>query len=467
MMAVYRRGMMLLTLLMVAVGIAHAQAPVEVRFSAALEAFEAEDYKRAHDAFLALYHHQPEHYRTEAALLMAGKSLYRLQHYQQALTLLERFGTERPNSVHRAEAEQVMAYARLLKYAGQGNGVLRLGVALPLSIVDARATQALFSGIYVAVELHNRRRGVRPVQIIFRDTHASRNGAYAAVQNLVGQQVDAIIGPLYSDDVRRAAPVADQAGVVMMAPVANAVEVTGTWRHVFQASPTFEERGRFMARAAVRRLGYTKLGIVTAAEAGPAAAMVRGFDEERRALGAEVVFRHKLDSVFDWARISDLVSMDLLTGVEALYLPVRHESSAQEIRLVELMLTRLGSMPNAPHILGADSWRDVQVSASAKSLRISYAEVFHVREMQSSVRTFQHEFRALFPSGVQDHLAYVGFDVTSFLLEMAASAGELVEAIRRSPRYEGLGTRIEFDANRQNTALYLMHLNAQGGHLAR
>ena len=462
-----RRGLMLACALVACASVLYAQTPSEERFTAALEAFEAEAYDRAYAEFVALYRQEPVHDHTAAALLMAGKALYRRGRYQESMDLLEQFRVALPRSRYLAEAEQVIAYARLrLRHGEVRAGALRLGVALPLSVTDPSTTQALFNGIHVAVELHNQR-SARPVQIIFRDTHGSRNGAYDAVRALIGQHVDAIIGPLYSGDVKRVAPVVDEAGVAMVAPLANAANVTGNWRHVFQVNPTFAERGRFMARQAIRRFGYTRLGIVSEPKVGRSEAMARGFEEEVLAQGAEVAFHLRLDSERDWARIPELMSPDTLTSVEAVYLPLHQASTNQEIRVIESVLTRLGRVQGAPHILGTESWGDVSVGSFANRLKISYADVSHVRRMRPDVRAFQRQYRVLGVSGLPDRLAYVGYDVASFLIGLMDVGEPLVDAIGRGTPYEGLGTRIQFDSQRQNTAMFLLHLDGRGSRLAR
>ncbi len=442
-----------------------AQQRAEEAFADALSAFESEDYNRAYAGFLALYEMEAAHNRT-AALLMAGKSLYRRGSYQESIDLLARFRSEHPGSSYLAEAEQVMAYARLrLRSAETAAGALRLGVALPLGVRDPSATQALFNGIRIAVEQHNQSGGP-PVQIIFRDTHRSRGGAPDAVKALAGQGVDAIIGPLYSGDVKSAAPVAEQAGVVMVAPLANAEDVTRGWRHIFQANPTFAGRGRFVAQQAVQRLGYRTLGIVSEVGKGRSAEMARGFEEEALAQGAEVLFHLKLSSPQDWMRIPDLISADTLHGVGALYLPVHRPNASEEVSLVEAILSRLGRVAGAPHILGTELWADVSVSTFASRLDISYGDIFHVRRMRPDVRAFQRSYRMVDPGQAPGRLGYVGHDVASFLIAQMMKGGSLVWQVAGARAFEGLGTRIRFDENHQNTAMYLLHLDAQGSRLA-
>jgi len=440
----------------------HAQVPLEERFSEALTAFEAEDYSRAHGAFLALYRIEPSHDYTTAALLMAGKSLYRMGHYQESIDALYLFLSRYAESDYLREAEQVIAYARLrLRHEEEQEGVLRLGVAMPLNVKDPSTTQALFNGIHVAVNGHNQSGAQPPVRIIFRDTHRSRDGAYEAVRSLLDQDVDAIIGPLYSDEVKRTASLVDAAGVVMVAPLATAPDIVSSGFYVFQVSPSFEERGRFMARQAVQRLGHRVLGVVSESEQGRSVEMARGFEVEAAALGAEIAFHHKIDAPQDWTRISEDLGEEALASISALYLPVHRPSVAEERGLVEAMLMRFGTMSGLPDILGTKSWADIQLRTAGNTLNIFYADAFHVRPLRSEVRRFHSDYQAI-GLGAPDHLAYVGFDVASFLIGRMLQEEPLVRQLMQAGVFEGVGTRIHFGPGRSNKTMFLLKIDDRG-----
>ncbi len=452
-----------------AAGTLHAQIPVQApeRFEEGIAAFEAEDYERSYDIFASVYVERPTHSRSAAALLMAGKSLYRLGRLQEARDFLSRMRHEWPGGVHVDEAEQVKAFAdRRLRYREIVDDAFRLGIALPLSVADPTATQALFSGIYAAVMVYNRN-SERRVQIVFRDTDRYADGARDAVNSLVAQDVDAIIGPLYSDDVAQVASLVNDAAIVTVAPMANAVDVTAGSRYIFQTNPTFEDRGRFIAREVTRRFEYGRLGVISEHTAGRNAELIKGFEYGARENGAEVVFHYRLESPSGWGRISTLVDPDTLRSLDALFLPVYDVNASQEGWKVRDALEDLAQMGDAPHILGTESWDDLELGTTVGQLRISFAEVFHVQRSKVGHRAFEHQFHNISNGRDPDRLAYVGFDVASFLLETLDSQGSVRAVSLRGGKFEGLGMRISFDAQRRNTALFFMDLTDRGGRLAR
>ena len=443
------------------VAVAYAQ---DDPFQQALAAFESGAYEEAYQGFVAHYGQDSAGPNATAALFMAGKALYRSGAYTEAINHLTRLLARHPATRYREEAEEVIAFARL-RQRNQEAQIWRLGVALPLNVADPSTTQALFNGIHAAVALHNDQ-GRTQVEIVFRDTHERRGGAADAVRELISADVDAIIGPLNSADVRRVARVADAARTVMVAPLASGQGITANYRHVFQASPSPREHGRFVARAAIQQLGFTRLGVVSEIGRERSEEQARGFAEGASALGVDVEFHLEITSPDDWERIPELVSSDTLRRVEALYLPVHGESVMADRRIVESMLVRLGLAPQAPVILGTNRWREVTIRLSPRELTIYYPDPLHIRSMRTNVRSFAARYRALGLGRGPSRFAYIGYDVASLLLDGLAKGGNLLQHMERPMPYEGAGIRMRFNEDGTNTALFLMHLNSQGNRLA-
>ena len=444
-------------------------AEAESLFEVALQAFESADYDLAYDRFRTVYERSPLHRKTTAATLMAGKALYRRGAYSECIDLLSAFRTQYRSSSYLMEAERLIAYARLrLQHDQERSRALLLGVALPMNAEDRALAQSLFSGVRIAVDEHNRRY-LPPIRIIFRDTQNSESGARRAVGALVEEGVDAIIGPLYSDEVLAAARVADRADVVLMAPLATSGRITRGRRHIFQANPTIDERGRFMARRAVESLGFLRLGVAAERSNDISERMAEGFHREARRLGAEVVFHARLSSDRDWARIPDLIEPDVLASIDAIFLSVHSDQDYEVHRIVEETLTRFGRISSPPHVLGGSAWRNVSSGPNRQRSAVSYADVFFVNDMRREVRTFKQSYKAISQGAAPGRLAYVGYDVAQFLIHhlLEPSEGSLAASIRLAPLYEGIGTRIKFDEDRRNEAMFLFHYTEQGVRLAR
>ena len=433
-------------------------AEAEAIFDQALGAFEEGDYGMAFRRFRFVYDNYPLHRKTTAATLMAGKALYRDGAYERAATLLDEFRRLYPTSRYLAEADRTARLARQALAEGRQPPV-NLGIALPLDSDDAAFTQALFNGIRLAVEAHNRS-GARPVRMVFRDTDNTEPGARAAVTELAGG-APAIIGPLYSDEAQAAALAAERAGVVLVAPLATDEGVAAGRRFVFQANPTITSRGTLMARHAVRELGLRRFGI--AAEQGNLISerMAEGFQQEALRLGAEVRFFELLPNARAWSELTDRVGVDALGEVEAVYLPVSGRTAHQQI---ETVLDRLDRANVLPWVLGNSEYHDLPSPQQAATFGVLYTDDFRVDEGSGAVRAFEHNYRAV-AGRDPDRLAYVGYDVTRFLLDVISRTDDpaaLAEALRTARRYDGLGMRIDFREDNANTALFFLRYQGNG-----
>ncbi len=434
-------------------------ARAEVAFEQALQAFEAEDYEDAYQRFHEVYEQYALHRKTTAAVLMAGKALYRNGQYQNAVTLLTVFLQDFPTSGYRVVTGRTLGFAQQkLREEESRLDAIRLGIALPMSRNDTPLTQALFNGIRLAVEEHNRT-AQRPVQMVFRDTKNTPLGARQAVMALVDERVDVIIGPLYSGEAEAAAGTAEREGVVLMAPLATDEDVARGRRYVFQANPTITLRGTVMARLAFNHLRLRRVGVVAESGNSISERMAEGFQEEARRLGADVEFFQLLSTARDWGELPDVVGDDVLAKVDAVYLPVHRDLDRDAHRLIEETLGGLDRLASTPRVLGGSKWHDVPFKSRASAFNVTYTDVFYVDHTQPEVQAFQQRYRALTTGQKPGRLAYVGFDVARYLILHLAQQHEqaLPDVLRAADLYQGLGTRIDFNDRNANEALFLLH----------
>ena len=450
-------ALMLLAGLAAAPGPAAAQEAVprideaEAIFGQALSAFEAEDHGLAARRFRFVYDSYPLHRKTTAAILMAGKALYRAGDPQAAIDLLTEFRRSYPTSSYLDEADQTIRFARQALDAREDEPI-QLGIALPLGSQDVAFTQTLFNGIRLAVDQHNRQ-AERRVRMVFRNTNNTAVGARNAVAELAGG-ADVIVGPLYSEEAEAAAVAAERAGVVLVAPLATDETVSAGRRYVFQANPTITARGAQTARRAVQELGVRRVGIVAEEGNSISERMAEGFEEEARRLGADVVFYELLPGPRAWADLTERVDESALRAAEAVYMPVSGRTAQSQIERVLDGFERLGVLPR---VLGNSEFRDLPFRDQASDFGVLYADDFHVQE-SDAVRIFRQNYRQLADRD-PDRLAYVGYDVTRFLLAQLVREDRepLPAAMRAAGRYQGLGMDIDFREGNANTALFFLH----------
>ncbi len=449
-------------------GICAAQAPlgesadVEEIFAAALAAFEGENYAEAFFGFRDVYERKPVHVKTTAAYLMAGKSLYRHGDHQAAIDLLEEFTREYSSSRYRDEAERVIAAAWLgQEHTRVNDSAINLGLALPLSRDELALTRSIFSGVQLAVEDYNSRHEPK-IRIVFRDTKDSEADARSAANALVNEGVSVIIGPLFSDQVHSASHTAEQQQTVMVAPLATDGQITRGRQYVFQVNATLSERGRYTARQAIDYLNLQDIGIVVEVGNPMSEEMAQGFEEELAARDITPTFIYQIGPDSDWTRFPSLISSDMLGASEGVYLAIHRDNEVDASRLIGRTVINLRRTGARPIILGPLAWPSLDLENYNLSIPIYYTDVYYVNSLSRRVRTFIREYEVANGGAAPDRFAYVGYDVTSMILENLDEGGILLERLLQAPLYEGLGIRIQFGENRRNTEFYFFKHTPNG-----
>lgn len=457
--AVSKICLVLCLMLAAAVHDGAAQVPriddAELAFAQALEAFDEGDYGMAYRRFRLVYANYDLNRKTTAAYLMAGKALFRQGEYARAVDVLTELRDRFPTTSYLDEAQEVLARAR--ERMGEGTAgarVIDLGIALPLTDKDVDLTQALFNGIRLAVDEYNATQAGGPrVRMVFRDSGGEGASAAEAVGALVGEGgADLIIGPLYSAEARAAATAAERAGVVLVAPLATDEDVAEGRRFVFQANPTITMRGRQMARFARRSLRLDDFGIVASRDQESISErMAEGFQEEVLSVDDRVAFYELLETASAWGQLPEIIGVDALGTVDAVYLPVSGARSASHLEAALQAFERAGVQTR---VLGNAEWHDVPFGRLASKFNVTYSNDFYVDEARPEVSDFRARYRelagkAIDVEAVTGRLAITGYDVTRFLLPLVAgrSSQPLPERIRTAPAYEGLGLRLDFEGN--------------------
>ncbi len=434
----------------------------ELLFRQGVKAFEEGDYGMAYRRFRLLNQIHELNRKTTAALLMAGKALYRDGQYERSIEVLTELQRTYPTSSYLEEARRTIDLAEQRLSGDAAGRVVALGIALPLNGQE-QLTQALFNGIRLAVEEYNYRPDRQATfRMVFRDTRNDRRRAGEAITALADEGAEAVIGPLFSAEANAAGAAAEKAGVVLVAPLATDETVSGERRFVFQANPTMSVRGRRMAQVALEKWRLRTIGILAQSGETESELMARAFRREASERGAEILFSEQLSGSRAWADLSARLPTELLRRADALYIPLAGPNGAEA---AQAAARSLESEAASLRILGNKLWHDVNPSG----FRTTYTTDFYINESRPQVAAFIESYRALSgrePRGEESRLAFAGYDVTRFLLEQLARPGggqSLSDRLRAAPLFEGLSTRIHFDGGNVNQALFL--LDDDGGRI--
>ncbi len=133
---------------------------------------------------------------------------------------------------------------------------IKLGAIFAKTGAAAPSNQAQLIGIRYAIKKINSQGGVlgRPMELIEYDNRGTQLGSKAAAQQAVRDNVVAVVGPSWSSHSLAAAPVLQEAGVVMLTPYSTHVDVTKIGNYIFRSCFTDLLQGKLLAQFAIKDL---------------------------------------------------------------------------------------------------------------------------------------------------------------------------------------------------------------------
>lgn len=173
------------------------------------------------------------------------------------------------------------------------SGVVRVGVVLPLTFKSDQSVaggvgEELLDGMRLASDEHNAE-SMPKVNLEVRDSERDAGVAARQVSELsADDQILAIVGPVFSNEVFASAGIANRRGVPLITPTATSVGIAAIGEFVFQANPDFVVRGRAMAQYASLALGARRFAVFAASDTANKL-IADAFMREVKELGGELI----------------------------------------------------------------------------------------------------------------------------------------------------------------------------------
>ena len=357
----------------------------------------------------------------------------------------------------------------------------RLGVLLPTYTVDDpryAVVQDLYKGMSFAAEKFNANTADAKMFLLYKSTtdtmsmnmdvqaeHSElQHFAHTQFSSLViGDRVNAIIGPLFSNEAPLYAPLAEEYEIPIFLPLANADSLDLHNNYMFQMNPSFSSQGANLARYAVETLGYDTLGIL--AEKGSLGeAAAHSFLRESERLGAFVAydFVENLEErgygITDFTQYFTTDTLDSVTIIDAVYAPFTG-TIAQT--LIESLLTDLEAMQSTIDILGSEEWGGVTINSSRlPETNVYFSRGFSVDTTQTKTQLFATSYQERF-GDLPTNFSYIGYDVAHYVMRELSSVKNpkaLKNRIKTSPVYDGHAFTIDFRNTHINSSVFIQHI---------
>jgi branched-chain amino acid transport system substrate-binding protein len=330
--------------------------------------------------------------------------------------------------------------------ARSATGEIVIGVAWPWA---ARKDVLFGEGLDLAMEQINGAGGIRgrKLRLLRADDHESVNDGRVVAQQLAANpDIVAVIGHLQSYVTLPAAAIYDLAGVVMVAPIATAPELTTQgYSHIFRGTVNDRIVGRALADVAAQR-GFHRIAICYIRD-GYGRSVSNAFEERAVESGLTVVSRESYDPNAGNDERAYLAILNAWRDqrYDAILLAGENPSAAN---LVKALRQAGVQQP----VLGGDAMSSTSLTqlAGASAEGVVVASVFHPdeprREVHEFVSAFQQRFRRPPDAG-----AALGFDALHVLADAMHRAGTsapsaIAQALRQPAPYAGVTGRFAFDS---------------------
>ncbi|SMO34661.1 ABC transporter substrate-binding protein [Gracilimonas mengyeensis] len=345
-------------------------------------------------------------------------------------------------------------------YADAPNGIAyNIGVALPefdTNSSEFEISQHLYFGIQLAVENFNSENSNQKAFITYRNTQSDVRQASAVANDFVwNYDVDAVIGPLFSEVATEFARYAEQYEVPMISPLANSDSLNLDYNYTFQLNPTFAVQGRMMAEYAVERLGYDTLAVI--AERGALGeSSAQAFLDESRKRGAAVVHYFVEDLEAEGYDISEYVKyfdpeVDTVFqyNIDAIYAPF---TGTVANTLMSSLVTNLEAIGSNMTILGSEEWESVNIQNFGARSALYYTETFRQQQGTNPIENFKSAFRLRYDTE-PNRFAYIGYDAATVLLrnlKKVQNPSYLRQGLKSFNNFQGLIMDVSFEGTHIN-----------------
>ena len=340
-------------------------------------------------------------------------------------------------------------------------GPVKIGVILPLSGKIANWGDSAKGGIDVAVEEINKAGGIdgKKVEIVYEDDQCDKTKATTAVQKLINiDNIKVIIGPLCSGSVLAAAPVAENAKVIMLG-FGSTAAISSAGDYIFRHTYSDAYQGVFLANQIKDVLDINKIGIVYVNN-DYGKGLFDGFNDEFTKLGGY---------------ISNVESYNLdVTDFRTIIAKIKN-SQPEAVLLISyggkggLIVKQAKELGVNLQIFASDNFgsEDVIKSGGDSVENVIFSSSIPLNEEDLMVQDFKNKYFAL--NGNNPSILFVaasGYDAAKIIFDTVGSVGYNSDAIKNYfyglKDYNGISGKISFDENGDATKDFMFQTIKNG-----
>ncbi len=381
-------------------------------------------------------------------LLTIGKMYINKKQINNAEDVFTELMKQYPNSEEKSDA--AVYYQHIMSEKQNNSSSPIIGVMLPLSHDGLNADNAsseILEGIKYAVDKYNQTHDPK-IGILIRDTERNKNkiekikNEFEHINSLI-----AIIGPVYSNEVKYALNDFKNSSIPIISPTATDDNLADIDSNFFQANTSFSMRGKVMADYIFYVENKRKMGVLNATT-GYSPILANAFINEFQKLGGQIIVQqtYNIDSTLFSNQISRIVQDS--TQLEGLYLPLSDKND------VPILLSQFAQYNFDVPIYGNQDWFLAKgyESYPALSNKLTFSSDYYIDYTDSSLEKFSRNFFNQTNINVDRDVLY-GFDIADYLLPLvhqASNRRQLEEEMTRGNIYSGFHNGFFFNKEHVN-----------------
>lgn len=336
-----------------------------------------------------------------------------------------------------------------------------IGVILPLGKNEGKYSPVneILEGIRFAVDEFNKTHDDK-IGLLVRNSERNREKIFEIRDEFEDiPTLKAIIGPLFSDEVKFANEAFYRTDIPLISPTATENGLTLQNENFFQANPSFETRGKVMANYAFHVDTVRRAAILKASDTY-SSKLAQAFAEEFTRLGGEIW----VDSDYQSGKYNFKESVNKINQfrdtLQCIYVPVSSNNDAAYV-LSYLVIDSLHVDSLNIKIYGNQDWFSSKLLKSSSTIgsNLIFTSDYFIPFRNRNYKQFNRKYFEQNKYDSNRNVLY-GYDITKFLLSILNVNGDNVysvaQALKTSKEVKGIHNNFLFDKNRTNSFLNLV-----------
>ncbi|MCH7972861.1 MAG: ABC transporter substrate-binding protein [Bacteroidetes bacterium] len=336
-----------------------------------------------------------------------------------------------------------------------------IGVILPLGKNEDKYSPVneILEGIRFAVDEFNKTHDDK-IGLLVRNSERNREKIFEIRDEFEDiPTLKAIIGPLFSDEVKFANEAFYRTDIPLISPTATENGLTLQNENFFQANPSFETRGKVMANYAFHVDTVRRAAILKASDTY-SSKLAQAFAEEFTRLGGEIW----VDSDYQSGKYNFKESVNKINQfrdtLQCIYVPVSSNNDAAYV-LSYLVIDSLHVDSLNIKIYGNQDWFSSKLLKSSSTIgsNLIFTSDYFIPFRNRNYKQFNRKYFEQNKYDSNRNVLY-GYDITKFLLSILNVNGDNVysvaQALKTSKEVKGIHNNFLFDKNRINSFLNLV-----------